>query len=576
MWRFIRLLLAFLLAFFLTMIIGGLLLVGTFSSALVLSGARGEESKPLPKEGWLRIPLSGELREYEQDPTPSFSAAELFLGGPEKRVPTLEELRLAIAEAGQNEKVKGIILQCGDLSARPAQAQQIARWIVDFKQKYKKPVYAYGDYFTEITYFVASCADTIIMYPQSGASVEWNGLVAEGIFFRRFMEKWGIKPRLFRTGRYKSAAESYTEEKYSEDNRQQLTSLLEDVWVGWIDSIAKRRKIAADSLRIWPEQYVFLSAEMALSRGLVDVLLPWQEWTRRFIPEGKKEPSFISVGQLAKSPKKKGEHQIALVYAEGGIGPSGEIQADELVPVLQDLLREDDIKAVVLRVNSPGGDVLDSDKIAKALRTLRSQKPVVVSMGGVAASGGYYISAFANKIVAEPTTITGSIGVIAVLLDVHELLEKHIELRTDRVKVGGRYADFMSPFREAAPEEVARLQSEIDRIYEEFLAIVREGRRYPSRDAVHTIAQGRVWSGVDAKELGLVDTLGGIEVALNLAAREASLTDYRVVTYPEPKSFFEKWFRDIQAFSTRWGFPLWKKTLPEMIQVYWADEVQIR
>jgi protease-4 len=302
--------------------------------------------------------------------------------------------------------------------------------------------------------------------------------------------------------------------------------------------------------------------------------MPWQEWTRRFVPEGKEKPDFLSVQQLLRKPKKS-DSQIAVLYAEGGIGPSEDITAEDLVPVIEKLAKEEKVKAVVLRVNSPGGAVLDSDKISRALRTLKAKKPLIVSMGGVAASGGYYISAFSDKIVAEPTTITGSIGVIGVLFDVRELLEKHVELRTDRVRVGGRYADFMSPYREASPEETQRMQAEIEGIYEEFLGIVREARRYPSRDAVHQIAQGRVWSGVDAREIGLVDTLGGLEAAIQIAAQKASLQEYVVVSFPEAKPFFQKWLKNMESVLYLFGLVQSRPILPEAFQARWPEEVKI-
>jgi protease-4 len=335
--------------------------------------------------------------------------------------------------------------------------------------------------------------------------------------------------------------------------------------------------LSPESLRVWPDQYVFFSAEQAQAKGLIDLRMPWQEWMGRFIPEGEEKPAFISVRQLLHAAKKKGsEEQVALVYAEGEIGPESALSAEELVPVIEKLAREEKVKAVVLRVHSPGGAVLDSDKIARALRALREKKPLVVSMGGVAASGGYYISAFAQKIVAEPTTVTGSIGVIGLLFDVRELLEKHVELRSDRVKVGGKYADFMSPYREALPEEVARLQGEIESIYQEFLAVVQEGRRYPSREAVHTIAQGRVWSGTDALPIGLVDTLGGIETAIVLAARAAALEEYSVGVYPKPQTFWERWLKEFNAVAHSMIAVLLKPAnFPDSIQLRWADEVKI-
>lgn len=568
MWRFLRLVLALMLAFFLTIIIGGILLAGILAVGVSLRISMGEKT-PI-RTGWLHIPLAGEIKEYEEEAIPRFSLLNIFYGSPTQRPPTMEELRRAIAAAAKSDKVKGIILQFADLSAQPAQIQQIARWLSDFKQKAGKPIYAYGDYFREHTYYLATYADTIIMHPRSGSVIEWNGLVAENVFFKRFLEKWGIKPRLFRTGTYKSAAESFTEDHFTEANRVQIEALLGDIWYGIVDTVAQRRKLSRDSLLRWTESRIFLSAEEARAAGLVDTLIPWEIWIRQFVPPKEEKPSFISVSQLLKEKDGGKEARIALLYAEGDIGLEGGIQAHRFVPVIRRLTEDGEVKAVVMRVNSPGGGVLDSDKIAMALKELRAKKPLIVSMSGVAASGGYYISAYASQIVAEPTTITGSIGVIALLFDLRELLEKHIELRTDRVYVGGRYADFMSPYREATPEEIARLQREIEKIYEEFLGVVKEARRYPSLDAVHAIAQGRVWSGEDALRIGLVDTLGGLETAFQLAARAANLDTYSVVVYPKPVSFLERFLKDFQSIRGlgRVIAGAFSVPLPEVFQFY--------
>lgn len=571
MWRFLRLVLALILAFFATMIIGGILLVGTLLSGIAIKVATTTKPQKEVKEGWLYLPLAGELREYEKDITPNFSLIDFTFGSPPKRAPTMEELRQALELAATSDRVKGIILHLGALSARPAQIQQIGRWLLLYKERSQKPIYAYGDYFSEATYYLATYADTIVMHPRSGAAIEWNGLVSEAVFFKRFFDKWGVKPRLFRTGAYKSAAESFTDEKYSESNRAQITALLEDIWAVIVDTVALHRKISADSLRRWPDSRIFFTSEQAKAAGLVDVLLPWSLWVQRFIPEGKEEPAFIQIEQLLQKKPKESSNKIAIVYAEGEIGPESEISAERLVPVIEKVAKDKEIKAVVLRVNSPGGAVLDSDKISQALRSLKSQKPLVVSMSGVAASGGYYISAYADKIVAEPTTITGSIGVIGLLFDFRELLEKHMELRSDRVTVGGKYADFMNPLREVSPEETNRLQEEINRIYEEFLSVVKEGRRYPTRESVHTIAQGRVWSGMDAKAVGLVDTLGGIEVALALAAQAASLKDYSVTVYPEAQSIWERFLKGLQQVEGWWAGLSMPRALPEVFQMYWEE-----
>ncbi len=579
MWRFLRLVLAFTVGFFLTAIIGIVLLTISLSGAFVALSAKQQKvsrSKAIPDSSWLYIPLDGELEEYvpqDIDFDFFFSFMNTLLGQPSKTVPTLDELRQALEQAAEDKRIRGIVLHCADLAAYPAQIEQIARWLKAFRAKSGKPVHAYGNFFTEKTYYLAACADSIFMYPGSGALLEWNGLVVENTFFRKAMERWGVRPILVRVGRYKSAAESFTEEGFSQANREQLSVLLEDIWRTWVDSIAAWRSIPAESLRAWPNQAIFFSAQEALERRLVDALLPWESWLARYTPDKVLEDNRALIAVKRLLDDKESKHKapkIAILYAQGEIGPQAVLSADEFVPVIQTIARDSTIKAVVLRVNSPGGAVLDADRMARALMDLKAQKPFVVSMGGVAASGGYYISAYADSILAERTTITGSIGVIGLLLNCRELLEKHLDLRTDRVKVGGEHADFMNPFREPDPYEVNRLQREIDQIYREFLTVVKVGRRYPSLEAVDGIGQGRVWSGEDAQTIGLVDALGGLDRAIAVAAHKAGLKEYRIEAYPRKKSFYEEWLAKWEA-SLRWlqQLSLRAGTSPLAIEVYW-------
>jgi len=581
MWRFLRLVLAFLVAFIIAVVLGTLLLTLSFTGAVVALSQKQKPLMPLPDSSWLYIPLTGELREYQRDPieAPSFSALSLVLGEPKASVPTLEELRQAIETAAKNKKIRGIVLYAGALEANPAQVQQIGRWLRDFQKKSQKPVHIYGDYYTEKTYYLAALADSVFMYPGAGGSIEWNGLAAEGVFFRKAFQRWGVQPILVRVGKYKSAAESFTEEQFSEANREQLRLLLEDVWTTWIDSISTWRGISPESLRTWPNTQIFLSPKEAKNAGLVDALLSWEDWQKAFTGEySEKNNRLISVSRLLREVDKEKDKQpkVAILYAEGAIGPTEALQAEDIVPEIARLHQDTTVKAVVLRVNSPGGAVLDSDRMAAALKALKAEKPLIVSMGGVAASGGYYISCYADSIFAERTTITGSIGVIGVLFNVRGLMEKHLDLHSDRVRVGGKYADFLSPYREPEMAEIARLQRSIDEVYQEFLQVVKAGRRFPSVEAVHSIAQGRVWSGVDALEVGLIDGLGGLERALEAARQMAKLDKYTVIVAPKKKDFVQDWLSKWST-SVSWLIRLGSKpSLPtEVLQMrlpeVWID-----
>jgi len=580
MWRFLRLVFAFLIAFVVAVILGVVLLTLSFTGAVAVLSQKQKPTKPIPDSSWLYIPLTGELREYRKEDisVPSFSLLSLGLGAPSDQVPTLDELRRAIEAAASNKKVRGIVLYAGDLNAYPAQVQQIGRWLRAFQAKSGKPIHVYGDYYTEKTYYLAALADSVFMYVGAGGGIEWNGVAAEGVFFRKAFERWGVRPILVRVGRYKSAAESFTEEQFSEANREQLRLILEDSWDTWIDSVSAWRGVSPESLRTWPDTRIFLSSREGQKLGLIDALLSWEQWQKAFTGKfSEKNPRLISVSRLLAEAESDGDKKpkIAILYAEGAIGPAEELKAEDMVPKIEWLREDTTVKAVILRVNSPGGAVLDSDRMASALKALKAQKPLIVSMGGVAASGGYYISAYADSIFAERTTITGSIGVIGVLFNLQGLMEKHLDLRSDRVRVGGKYADFLSPYREPQAAEIARLQSAIDEVYQEFLEVVKAGRRFPSVEAVHAIAQGRVWSGVDAAGVGLVDGLGGIERALEAAARMANLDTYTIITAPRKKSFVEDWLEKWEA-SMRWLNHIGKKpSLPSQVLQMRFPEVQI-
>jgi len=580
MWRFLRLVFAFLIAFIIAVILGVTLLTLSFTGAVAVLSQKQKPTKPIPDSSWLYIPLTGELKEYQKDEisAPSFSALSLTLGAPPTQVPTLDELRRAIEAAASNKKIQGIVLYAADLSAYPAQVQQIGRWLQAFRAKSGKPVHVYGDYYTEKTYYLAALADSVFMYAGAGGGIEWNGVAAEGIFFRKAFERWGVRPILVRVGRYKSAAESFTEEQFSEANREQLRLILEDTWDTWIDSVSVWRGISPESLRVWPDTRIFFSSREGQRLGLIDALLSWEDWQKAFTGEfSEKNPRLISaarlLGELESEENKK--PKIAILYAEGGIGSTEELKAEDMVPEIDRLREDTTVKAVILRVNSPGGAVLDSDRMANALKALKARKPLIVSMGGVAASGGYYISAYADSIFAERTTVTGSIGVIGVLFNLRGLMEKHLDLRSDRVLVGGKYADFLSPYREPQAAEIARLQGSIDEVYQEFLQVVKVGRRFPSVEAVHTIAQGRVWSGADAVGIGLVDGLGGIERALEVAAQMAKLDTYTIITAPKKKRFLEGWLSKWQA-SISWLSRLGSRpSLPSQVLQMRFPEVRI-
>ncbi|MDE3083837.1 MAG: signal peptide peptidase SppA [Verrucomicrobiota bacterium] len=410
-----------------------------------------------------------------------------------------------------------------------------------------KPVVAYVDFAVARDIYLDSAASEVVMDPYG--AVFLPGLASAPIFYAGAFEKFGIGVQVTRVGKYKSFVEPFTRKDMSPESREQTQKLLDDVWSGIVGDIAASRGLAPATLQDAVDTNGIFTAEEARTAGLVDriayrdeVLAGLKRKTGRV---GAKE-AFKQIalddyaeglpGDVAKKKSEDKRGSIALVYAEGDIvdgeGDEGEIGGDKFARKLRELRQDDSVKAIVLRVNSPGGSATAAEEIQRELRLARKVKPVIVSMGTVAASGGYWISAYGDKIFAEPTTITGSIGVFGLFFNVQKLAGD-LGLTFDVVKTG-KFADVLTISRPKTDAELARFQHLVDWIYDQFVAKVAEGRHL-DRAKVEAIAQGRVWSGVEAKNLGLVDELGGLDAALRYAAKRAGLENYRVVEYPRKK-----------------------------------------
>ena len=461
----------------------------------------------------------------------------------------LEDIVASIKKAKTNEDIKGIYIEAGIFSVdAPATAHAIREALLDFK-KSGKWIVAYGDSYTQTSYYICSVADKIYLNPEG--MVDWHGLASNPYFLKDLLAKFGVKVQLCKVGKYKSAPEMLTADKMSEPNREQVTAYMTGIWNVMLKDVSASRKIPVDSLNAYADRFVALANQPDLVKmKLIDKLMYTDE-VKGEIKKLLKIDADEDIKQLSlsdminvKGAKEKGD-EIAIYYAYGEIVDSEtgslteqghNIVANTVCKDLEKLANDDDVKAVVLRVNSPGGSAYASEQIWHAIQMLKAKKPVVVSMGGYAASGGYYISCGANYIYTEPTTVTGSIGIFGMFADFSGLLTEKLGVKFDEVKTN-KHAAFGTIARPFNEEEMALLDQYIGRGYELFRKRVADGRKL-SIDAVEEIAQGRVWLGNDALGIKLVDAIGSMDDAVKKAAQLAKLSEYKTKGYPEPTDWF--------------------------------------
>jgi protease-4 len=483
----------------------------------------------------------------------------------------LVNIKKAISEAKTNGNIKGIYLNTGMIIAGQANLLELREVLEDFKLS-GKFIIAYDEAFTEGGYYLASVADEVYMNPIGG--VDFNGFASEVIFLKGFFEKVGIKPEVFRVGEFKSAVEPFILDQISPENRLQTQSFLDDINANALMAIAASRGIALDSLTKINTQMLVRKPKDAVTYGLMTALLYEDEVNAKLREKlGLEEGDEISsvnatdLNSVAKSKNVSSENRIAVIIAEGEIvsgKADGVISSEKFAEEIRNARKNEKIKAIVLRVNSPGGSVLASEVIWREVSEAQKVKPVIVSMGEVAASGGYYIAAPADTIVAQPNTITGSIGIFGLSFNVQELLNDKLGITTDVVKTG-EFSDFMSAGRPTTEVERMIMQSSVEDGYETFISRVATGRGM-SIEAVKEVASGRVWTGNQAKARGLVDVLGGLDTAIEIAAGKIKAgDDYRVVYYPEVKPWFETIMDDFGQ-NVRVGFL--KHELQENYKIY--------
>lgn len=517
--------------------------------------------------------LSGAISDQGTD-----NPLSLFTGD-DSQSTGLNNILSAIKKAKANDDIKGIYIEAGALMTNYATLQEIRNALADFR-KSGKWIVAYGDYYTQGAYYVASVANKVYINPKG--IVDWHGIGAQTMFYKDFMAKFGVKCEVVKVGTFKSATETFTEEKMSDANRLQTQTFINGTWQNICTAVSKSRGISIDSLNSYADSYLALqSTEMLMKAKMVDGMM-YSDKVKDAVKKMMKLEKDDDIAQLTlsdmlnvKDEKVEGD-KIAIYYASGDIvqdpkaatmfGNNDYIASRKVCKDLEDLMNDDDVKAVVVRINSGGGDAYASEQMWHQMSELRKVKPVVVSMGDYAASGAYYMSAPASWIVAQPNTLTGSIGIFAVIPDFSGLVTSKLGVRFDEVKTNrnSTFGNLMArPFN---AEETAMLQASVNRGYSLFRQRVADGRHLPI-ESVEKIAQGRVWLATDALNIKLVDQLGGIDDAVKKAAELAKLKEYYTSDYPAAASWIDNLLNSMTSSGTYLDTQL-RQTLGELYQPF--------
>lgn len=515
-----------------------------FISILVVFSmvSSSESETQVRKNSVMMLDLNGTLAERSQE-----NPLDILMKDDYKTY-GLDDVLSSIRKAKENENIKGIYIQANSLSAGYASLEEIRHALKDFKES-GKFIVAYGDSYTQSLYYLSSIADKVMLNPQG--MLEWRGLAATPMFFKDLLEKIGVEMQVFKVGTYKSAVEPFIATEMSPANREQVNVYLSSVWGQITGDIAESRNLSVEALNKEADRMLmFYPAEESVKNGLVDTLIyknDVRDYLKTLVGIDKDDDMPVlgiqdMVNVKKNVPKDKSGNVIAVYYAygeiDGGSSASTEegINSEKVIRDLRKLKDDENVKAVVLRVNSPGGSAYGSEQIWYAVEQQKKEKPVIVSMGDYAASGGYYIACNADTIVAEPTTLTGSIGIFGMMPNAKGLTEK-LGLNFDVVKTNP-YADFGNLTRPMNDGEKGLMQMYVNNGYKLFLTRCSDGRGI-SMEELDKIAQGRVWTGSTAKELGLVDELGGLDKALEIAVAKAGVDAYTVMNYPKKEGFLE-------------------------------------
>ncbi|MEY8019480.1 signal peptide peptidase SppA [Muriicola sp. SD30] len=543
--KFLRNLLAAILG---TLIAMGILF---FMFLIFISLANVEEGVVIKRNSVLELEFEDPINDYTGS-----NEADPFAGLFEEAV-GLDDILHAIEVAREDDKIEGISIKSQFVMAGWSQVKAIRDALRDFRES-GKFVYTYADLLMQKDYFLASVADSVFLNPVG--NLDFRGLSAEILFFKELQEKTGVKMEVVRHGKYKSAVEPFLQNEMSDENRTQIKELLESLWGSMLEDMSADRNLSVEDLNAIADSLGGRTPELAKRAGLIDETLYWDQYEAKLKRAlGKSDDqriNYVELSDYLKEARKKsiykGSDRIAVIFAQGEIlyGEGGPNYIGQgLINRALIRAREDDrVKAVVLRVNSPGGSALTSDLIWREVVLTKKEKPVVVSMGDVAASGGYYIAAGADKIFAESTTITGSIGVFGTIPNISELAGD-IGINAEQVETNSNATEY-SLFEPMTPEFRSVITESIEATYQTFLTRVSEGRNI-SMERADSLAQGRVWSGAEALRIGLIDELGGLEDAIEEAADLAEISSYSIRRYPRYKSNFEMLMEDLSGTKTR-------------------------
>lgn len=536
------------------------LMLGVFTIIMIFSiiaGSGGSKEVQLDEPHVLRLELNGAIQDRVEEMP--FDLSEIT--GQDVNILGLNDILANIKKAKTDKNIKGIYIEMGMLSTGFATREEIRNALLDFKES-GKFITTYSEIYTQGSYYLASVADYICMYPEGG--MELKGLNSTVPFFTNALKKMGIEPQVIRHGKFKSAVEPFMLTEMSDENREQIETYMGSIWEHFLKNVASDRNITSDRLNEIADNLEIQTTKDAVELGLVDSLFYRDQFQNHLAnlmeQENYDNVNFIS---LKKYNKVKNENardkfkkeKVAVIYAQGeiqsGEGSETVIGSERISKAIRKARKDEKVKAIVLRVNSPGGSALASDVIWREMKLANEEKPVVVSMGDVAASGGYYIACASDKIYASPNTITGSIGVFGIMPNLEELMTDKIGITFDNVKTN-KFADLASVNRPLTQEEYDIIQKGVVDVYNTFTSKVAEGRDM-SQENVDDIGQGRVWSGSNAMNINLIDEYGGLEAAVAGAAELAELEDYRIYELPEQKDPFQELLEQLEGdMQTSW------------------------
>jgi len=503
-------------------------------SFIIIAIISPKEKKEIKEKSILYLKLDQTIKDQNKEEDFNFSLNSL-----NTKSSSLESILKSIETAKTDEKITGIFLEPSIINTGIASSTEIRNKLNEFKKETNKFIISYSEVYSQKAYYIASVSNSVYMHPEGVLDI--RGLASNALFFTESLERLGVQPEIIRHGKFKSAIEPFTRTNMSQENREQTKSYMNDLWKNYLQEVSTSRNLnkqvfnkQVENYKIEESKAMFIDSSIYKDQ-LIEILKTKSDNDKL---------NLITIPEYYEYATKEEKHsinKIAVLYASGDIVGGEEndkIGSEQYSKIIREIRKNKNIKALVLRINSPGGSALASETILREVILTKKEKPVIVSMGDVAASGGYYIACYADTIVCNPTTITGSIGVFGLMFNIKNMLNNKLGIYTDTVKTG-EYADMMSMLRPMSSQEKNIVKNQIEKVYKTFTNHVAKGRNL-DLNYVDEIAQGRVWSGEMAKEIGLIDVLGGLEKAINIASNMADLEEYKIISYPKKKNSIEQ------------------------------------